>query len=126
MCATPVGRVGIVEITLRKCYRQWRRHQAAGRDVRQESPLDRRSPAQDDSWQLVATEPTPLQAAMLEETHLALLGAFEGRERKMLELALQGEPANKIGPQVDRTERSVRRFMQTVRKKLERMAALAE
>lgn len=112
----------LVQITMRKCYRQWNLHQAIRRDVRQESPQRQKPGPNDESFALVSLDPTPSQAAVLEETVTQLLTAFEGREREMLGLALQGYSAQEIGERVDRTERTVRRFLQMVRKKLERMA----
>ena len=110
----------LVVITLRKCGHRVEYFRAARRDVRREvvqpGPADDSKP----SWELLAQDPSPLQAALLSETVQHLMRFLEQpHERQILELKLQGYTEPEISTQVSRSERTVRRVLQRVRQRLE-------
>jgi RNA polymerase sigma-70 factor (ECF subfamily) len=111
----------LVVITLRKCGHQVEHFRAACRDLGREQF----AAAGDDSaasWQLIAAEPTPSQAAMLAEAVEHLMSALnDQRERQVLALRLQAHSVEEISHQVGRSERTVQRILDRVRKRLERM-----
>ena len=110
-------------ITLRKCGHHIDYFRAARRDVRREAAPP---PGADDSaatWDAIAREPTPDEVVMLTETIQQLMRDLKERDRKILDLALQGEPVPEISRQVGYSERTVERTLERVRKKLEEMRA---
>lgn len=110
-------------ITLRKCGHHIEHFHAACRDVQRELAAP---PVTDDShrsWQAIAREPMPSEAAMLAELVEQLMNRLDERERQMLSLSLQGYSVPEISAQVDRTERTVQRVLERVRKRLARMRA---
>jgi RNA polymerase sigma-70 factor (ECF subfamily) len=101
-------------ITVRKCGHHVEYCQATCRDVgREHSP-----PA---GWEALARDPTPAQAAMLTEVLERLLAGLHERERPILLLSLQGYSAGEVSAAVGRSERTVFRVLERVRKKLHRM-----
>src|SRR5262249_32173119 len=77
-------------ITLRKCGHRLEYYHAARRDVQREVG---QPPSADDSamsWQAIAREPTPVEAAMLAETVEQVMRGLKERERPVLTLCLQG------------------------------------
>lgn len=109
-------------ITVRKCGK-WAAHFHAGvRQVEQEvTPATSESGTS--SWEALAREPTPEEAAMLAETVEQLLRGLDGREREMVTLRLQGFSLTEISAEVARTERTVQRVLERARKRLERLRA---
>jgi RNA polymerase sigma-70 factor, ECF subfamily len=108
-------------ITLRKCGRRVEYFRAQRRDVQREvvGPLPaERSHA---GWEAIAREPTPEEAAVLNEAVEQLLRRLPERERPILVLALQGYSPIEISAEVRRTERTVYRVLKRVREKLEEM-----
>jgi RNA polymerase sigma-70 factor (ECF subfamily) len=110
-------------ITLRKCHRQCERFTAGRRDVRREVSAPCPAAGSGVAWEALAREPTPADAAVMTELVDDLMGALDGRERHILELRLQGYAVPEIGAAVGRTERTVHRVLERVRKRLERMNA---
>jgi RNA polymerase sigma-70 factor (ECF subfamily) len=108
-------------ITLRKCGHRVEYFRAACRDVRREAdvgPTDADSSA---AWEAVAREPSPSEAAMLEETLEHLLQPLDERERKIAVMSLQGHTIVEIAEEVHRSERTVQRVLEHVRKRLKRL-----
>jgi RNA polymerase sigma-70 factor (ECF subfamily) len=108
-------------ITLRKCGHRVDYFRADCRDVRRESP-NRALP--DDSvlsWQAIAREPTPSEAVQLTETLEHVLRDFNEREREIISLSLQGYSPEEIVPQVGRTERTIYRVLERLKRKLRRL-----
>jgi RNA polymerase sigma-70 factor (ECF subfamily) len=104
-------------ITWRKCGHKIEHLFAKKRDLRREV-------SQPDDWHeldAIAGEPSPSQAAILAETVETLMRDLDERERRILSLRLQGHSVEEISVAVERTERTVGRLLQRVRKKLERM-----
>jgi RNA polymerase sigma-70 factor (ECF subfamily) len=109
-------------ITLRKCGHRVRRFRAASRDVEREVSL----PLHDErniEFEVIGREPTPSEAARLAETLEQVMRDLTERERVILVLSLQGYGNAEISNQVGRTERTVQRVLQRVRKRLEQMNA---
>jgi RNA polymerase sigma-70 factor (ECF subfamily) len=111
----------LVVITLRKCGRKVEMFHGAHRDVRKEvAPAG----ADDDSaasWEAIAREPTPSEAAILAETVEQVMQGLKDNERKILELRLQGFTAPEIGAQIGRSEYTVNWVLKRVRKRLKHL-----
>jgi RNA polymerase sigma-70 factor (ECF subfamily) len=106
-------------ITLRKCGHKTEHFLAACRDVRRETvPLSEECAT---SWQGIARDPTPVEAAVLTETIATLLGELAERDRGIVELSLQGEPAEAISAKLGCSERTAARVLGRVRRRLERL-----
>ena len=76
--------------------------------------------------QLLARDPTPDEAALLTETVQGLMADLDERERAMLSLSLQGYTVQEISPQVGRSERTVQRLLEQVRRQLQRLQTTEE
>jgi RNA polymerase sigma factor (sigma-70 family) len=109
-------------ITLRKCGRWVERFHTGMRDVDAEAPAVGGADESNSSWQAVAREPTPDEAAILTETVEQLLSELEGRERTIAMLALQGNTVPEIAAEIGRTRRTVQRVLSRVKEKLEQRA----
>ena len=105
-------------ITVRKCVNRAEYLQAACRDVRKQVPL---GAADEHAWELPNRAPTPLEAAVLIETIEGLMHDLDDSEQHMLSLALQGHGVPEISPRVGRSERTVRRLLDRIRGRLERL-----
>jgi RNA polymerase sigma-70 factor (ECF subfamily) len=107
-------------ITVRKCAERAAYHRADCRDAaREASP-----PTQDGAaaWlDPIGREPTPLEAAVLNETVEQLLAGLDEDERPILELSLQGYTTREISERLGRAERTVRLLREGIRHRLERM-----
>jgi RNA polymerase sigma-70 factor (ECF subfamily) len=66
-------------------------------------------------------EPTPLEAAVLNETVEQLLRGLDEEERPVLEMSLQGFTTREISQRLGRAERTVRLLREGVRHRLEGM-----
>jgi RNA polymerase sigma-70 factor (ECF subfamily) len=108
-------------ITLRKCADRVEYHLAQRRDPAREAGAP--AGAGDSAlWpEAPGREPTPLEAAVLNETVEQLLAALDEDERPVLELSLQGYTTQEISERLGRAERTVRLLRECVRKRLERM-----
>jgi RNA polymerase sigma-70 factor, ECF subfamily len=110
----------LVAITLRKCGRQLEYHLAARRDVRRESSSEDGEGSMLD-WQALAREPTPEEAAALTEmVDYLLRGLQDDRYQQILVLRLQGYGLEEISQQVGRSEQTVHRVLDQVKKRLRR------
>lgn len=110
-------------ITMRKCGHRIEYYRAARRDVAREVF---QPPSTDDSarsWQVIAREPTPMEAAMLAETVEQVMSGLKERERPVLTLSLQGYTVQEISEQIGRTERTVRRMLENIKRQLEALRA---
>jgi RNA polymerase sigma-70 factor (ECF subfamily) len=110
-------------ITLRKCGHHIDYFRAARRDVRRETVMESSGEDSSVQWDAIAREPTPSEVMMLTDTIEQLMRELKDRDRKILELALQGEPIPEISRQVRYSERTIERTLERVRKKLEEMRA---
>jgi len=111
----------LVVITLRKCGHQVEYYRAACRDVgREAAPVVTEDSLA--SWQALGREPAPSEAAQLTELVERAMATLDGeRERRMLELSLQGYSVPEISAEVGRSERTVHRVLGRVRQTLESM-----
>lgn len=107
-------------ITVRKCAERVAYHRAECRDAAREVAA---GPTEDEQgWpESLSREPTPQEAAELNETVDRLLAHLDEDERPVVELSLQGYTTREISEQLGRAERTVRLLREVVRKRLERM-----
>jgi RNA polymerase sigma-70 factor, ECF subfamily len=105
-------------ITLRKCAERVEYLKAACRDVgREVGPFaGPDGPVWPDPS---GREPTPYEAALLTETVDRLLAGLDETERPVVELSLQGFSTLDISAKLGRSERTVRRIRERVRRRLE-------
>ncbi|HEV3204350.1 MAG TPA: sigma-70 family RNA polymerase sigma factor [Gemmataceae bacterium] len=108
-------------ITIRKCGHRLEYYRAACRDIQREIADPLAPDITGTGWDAVARDPTPAEAAQLTETIEQLMAGLTDRERDMVSLRLQGHTAPEISTQVGRTERTVQRVLQRVKKKLVRI-----
>ncbi len=107
-------------ITVRKCLDRVAYHRAERRDLaREEAAPAGDAPA---PWQeAFDREPTPLEAAELNDAVERLLTGLDEDERAVVELSLEGYSTREISERVGRAERTVRLLREGVRRRLERM-----
>jgi RNA polymerase sigma-70 factor (ECF subfamily) len=117
----------LAQITVRKCIHKAEFYQAGVRDIRKEVATQ---PDNADSsapgLEPPAADPTPSAVAMLAETVQYLLRGLEERDRRIVELSLQGYTAPEIGNTVGCTERTVYRVLERVRKHLHHLREAGE
>ncbi len=104
----------LVRMTLNKLYRSAAHHQAEMRSVKREY-----WPAESAAWEaeMLSREPAPDMAAALAEELELLMHELTPLGRRVLELRLQGETLEAIAEDVERSERTVRRVLESVRKR---------
>jgi RNA polymerase sigma-70 factor (ECF subfamily) len=107
-------------LTLRKCGHQVEHFQAARRDVGREVRAVTLSQDSSASWLRIAREPPPDEAAMLAETIEQILVKLKESERSIFLLSLQGLSVQEISAKVDRSERTVYRVLEYVKRELQR------
>jgi RNA polymerase sigma factor (sigma-70 family) len=109
----------LAQMTLWKCGHRIRYFRAARRDAGREvsSSLEEDR----DSWQALAREPDPSEAAMLAETVEGVLRTLNERDRRVLVLSLQGNTVAEIGEAISCTERTVYRTLEFIRSELTAM-----
>jgi RNA polymerase sigma-70 factor (ECF subfamily) len=108
-------------ITLRKCLDRVEYHRAECRDVRREAAAQSGTAGTEPWWEAVAREPMPEEAVVLAETVDLLLRGLDEEERPILEMSLQGYTTQEISVRLGRSERSVRRLRERVKKQLQRL-----
>jgi RNA polymerase sigma-70 factor, ECF subfamily len=113
-------------ITARKCAKQADYYHAQRRDVRREAAPAPRSDESEVGWEATDHEPTPAEAAVLDELVGELMHGLSDNERPILGLRLQGYSVGEIAAQVGRTERTVQRVLQRLRQRVERLYADGE
>jgi RNA polymerase sigma factor (sigma-70 family) len=105
-------------ITARKCTNARVRFARKGRNVHLEVDAgggDDSAP----SWEALAREPTPSQAAVLTELVERVIASLPERDRQIVSLSLEGKDAAQIGEIIGRAERTVRRTLDHFRSRLE-------
>lgn len=110
-------------IAVHKCGHRIDYHLAARRDVRRETAAEPPAEGSGAGWEALAREPTPSESAVLAETVEVLLRGLRERDRPILVLSLQGYSPAEVAEQVGRSERTVFRVLQQVRKKLQALRA---
>ncbi|OYV86550.1 MAG: hypothetical protein B7Z73_11560 [Planctomycetia bacterium 21-64-5] len=111
----------LVRITLRKCGHKLEHARAARRDAAREVAFSGSADDSGDGWQPIARNPTPVEALMLAETVESLLAGFDEREQEIVGLRLQGHTEREISESVGRGERTVRRVLERLRHRVERL-----
>lgn len=110
----------LVGITMHKLHHQVERHSAGKRAVKQEKHAGAAVESGDSLLHLAqAREPTPLEAAALIDEVQKLLDQMEPHHRPILELRLQGHNQAEIAEQLQCSERTVRRVLESVKGLLE-------
>lgn len=105
----------LVRITLRKVYRNARRHRAECRSVEREHAL-----AGEGDAVALSREPTPSDVAALLDELRGALAPLNQMQRRMIEMRLQGHEINAIAADVNRSARTVRRILGAFGEELER------
>jgi RNA polymerase sigma factor (sigma-70 family) len=103
----------LVRITLRKVYRNARRHRADCRSI------DREQPWPDEDAAALAREPTPAEAAALVDELHGVLAPLGPVQRRIVELRLQGHEVDEVATLVERSPRTVRRTLAALGQELE-------
>jgi RNA polymerase sigma-70 factor (ECF subfamily) len=106
-------------MTLRKCGHLQEYFQAARRDVRREE--QGMAEAIQALGAVCARNPTPEEAAVLTDLLESVLRPFDERDRRIVTLHLQGYSQAEICEDVGRAERTVRRTIARVRKRLKHL-----
>ena len=104
-------------ITARKCTNVRVRFGRKGRNVHLE--MDASDSDSGPSWEALAREPTPDQAAVLTEMIERVIASLPERDRRIVSLSLEGKDASQIGEVIGRAERTVRRTLDHFRARLE-------
>ena len=110
-------------ITVSKSINRAEHHLAQRRTVSGEVDGGAGDDVPDRLEQLVDREPTPLEAAILEETVEGLLRELKPQYRPIVELSLQGYTTEEIASRTDRGETTVRRQKRWIKARLLRMQA---
>src|SRR5262249_57344659 len=113
----------LTAIPLRKGGHQSRHFRAACRDVLREAGPAANGEDSHASWEAIAREPTPAEAAQLTDTVEQLMRELEERDRPILSLSLQGYTVPEIAAQLQRTERTVYRALERIHTRLEQLRA---
>lgn len=106
----------LATITKTKLLKKAEHYRQQKRDINSDQPLaatDSRGDA------VFADEPTETEAVALADEVEFLMRELGPVQRKMLELRLQGEPIPDIAQHIERSERTVRRFLSSFRDQLE-------
>ena len=113
----------LAHITARKCGRKIEEYRSQRRDVGREVHLQADVDGAGDGagLEIPSPEPTASKAAMLDEVVEVILRDLEARDRRVVELALDGWRPSEIAGEVARCERTVRRVLEKLRRQLERM-----
>ena len=109
----------LATITVRKCTNVRVAFGHQGRNVQREIQVDWNAEDRAASWEVLAHEPTPVQAAVLSELVENLLLALPERERRIVALSLEGNDCQQISAAINRAERTVRRTSEHFRQRLE-------
>jgi RNA polymerase sigma-70 factor (ECF subfamily) len=106
----------LLTLTLHKCRHRVEYYTAQRRDIRRELPdLD----GADVIWNMLAREPTPMDAAILTETVQRLLDSLTEQQRPIVALSLEGGTVVQIARRLNVTQRTVQRVLKGVRERLQ-------
>ena len=111
----------LVRITIRKCGHKSAMFRTRRRDVNRELVPNLSDDDSRRSWEAIAREPTPQEAACLSDTLDNLFGGLDLRQRQIVVLRLQGYEVDQISRQVGRTSRTVHRILSHVRAALSKL-----
>lgn len=104
----------LVAITIHKIQRTSRRHLAAKRDLRRE---DHPARHEGDEFPRITDyrEPSPIEVATFCDEFHALLKSLDPIAQQVLERRLEGATLEEIAAALDRSERTIRRVLETLR-----------
>ncbi|MBL8797794.1 MAG: sigma-70 family RNA polymerase sigma factor [Planctomycetia bacterium] len=111
----------LVSITLHKLHHQVRWNSAAKRAVGRERPLDAERGPHGLSAQLLARQPSPIEAVALADEVEQLLQGLDASERQIFELRLQGHNLEEIATAAGRSERTICRVLERIKLQLEQV-----
>jgi RNA polymerase sigma-70 factor (ECF subfamily) len=104
-------------ITVRKCGNRIEYFHAARRDLRREVSPARAAQLSAD-WEPLTREPTPSEAATLNDLLGRLMCHLDDTDRRILALHLEGHTAEEIATRVHYSLRTVRRALESIRRLL--------
>ena len=116
----------LLTITLNKVRKQGKFHHAQKRDVSNDQSARDASREAPMAELAKSDEPSPEDTAMLVEEVSRLLATLRAEDRPIVELRLQGYNSVEIAKETGRAERSVRRILERVRRRLGQCAASGE
>jgi DNA-directed RNA polymerase specialized sigma24 family protein len=106
----------LVGITLNKLYGQVELHTAARRDVaREEQPVS----ATAEAIEPAAPQPTPAEEVAIFEQLERVLKQLTPLAARVVELRLRGDTIDEIAAEVQRSQRTIRRILDSVKKRFE-------
>jgi RNA polymerase sigma-70 factor (ECF subfamily) len=111
----------LVTITLHKLYLQVERNSAAKRGVDRERALPDEDQVDGIPAQLLAREPSPIEAAALADELAQFMQQLEPVERRLLELRLQGYDAEEMAADTHLSLRTVYRCLERFKTQLEQL-----
>jgi len=105
--------------TVRKCQKNAARYGTEARDVSREVTL-RVDAGDGEAWEVSVPdrEPTPAEAAAFAEELERLLAGLDERDRRAVELLLDGQSVAAVADRVGCSERTVQRTLELVRRRL--------
>ncbi|MCH8042130.1 MAG: sigma-70 family RNA polymerase sigma factor [Planctomycetes bacterium] len=106
----------LVTVALNKIRNRGKFWSRQRRDPRRQSPLV-------EGLDPLEREPSPDDAAVVQDLIEQLLAPFSGRRRQIIELILQGEPVKSIAEQVGTTERTIYNTRMAAASTLEKLLA---
>ena len=109
----------LVTITLHKLHHQVTRGIAKKRAVERERSFGSEDSLFGMQADILAHEPSPVEAAALSELLEQVMGGLDARERRMLELRLQGYNLDEIAAATCLSRRTVCRILDEVKEQLE-------
>jgi len=107
----------LVVITLRKCGRRVEYFRAARRDISREADLRARDDSGTD-WEAIASDPSPSEALVLAETLEGIFDQLDDEGKQVVSMRLQGYSVIEISEKIGRTERTVHRVLERVRRRM--------
>jgi RNA polymerase sigma-70 factor, ECF subfamily len=102
-------------LTVRKCGHRVEYFRAARRAIDRELAPSRSADGAHASWQLIARDPCPEEAAVLTEMVEELMRTLDGPHRDIVSLSLQGHKPAEIASAIGCTERTVQRVLRRVK-----------
>jgi RNA polymerase sigma factor (sigma-70 family) len=109
----------LVTITLHKLHHHVTRESAQKRSVDRERNFGSEDSLLGIQGHLRAQEPSPMEAVALSELVEQVMRQLDPRERRMLELRLQGHNLDEIAAETQLSRRTVRRTLKEVKDRLE-------
>lgn len=110
-------------ITVRKCVNRRQYYRAKRRNVANEVDVARGEDGTPGPSEAIDHEQTPLEELVFAETVEQMMRGLDADDRTIIELSLEGQTPSEIRKQVGRSERTVVRLRDRIKKRLQRMQA---